>query len=60
MRQMGLSSVRFLDDHKGSAAIEYALIATGIAVAIVTVVSGIGNELNLLFEDVEASFPDAE
>ncbi len=57
---MDPSSVRFLDDHSGSAAIEYALIAVGIAVAIVTVVSGIGNELSVLFEDVEAGFPDGD
>ena len=41
----------FLEDESGTAAIEYALIAIGIAIAIVAVVSGIGDELKGIFED---------
>jgi len=34
---------RFLDDERGATAIEYALIASGIAAAIISIVSGVGN-----------------
>jgi pilus assembly protein Flp/PilA len=35
---MGTSVVRFVKDESGATAIEYGLIAAGIAVAIITVV----------------------
>lgn len=35
---MGTSVVRFVKDETGATAIEYGLIAAGIAVAIITVV----------------------
>ena len=38
--------VRFLTDESGATAIEYGLIAAGIAVAIIAVVNGIGTQLN--------------
>ena len=34
---------RFLADERGATAIEYALIASGIAAAIVSIVTGLGN-----------------
>jgi pilus assembly protein Flp/PilA len=34
---------RFLADERGATAIEYALIASGIAAAIVSIVFGVGN-----------------
>jgi pilus assembly protein Flp/PilA len=37
---------RFLSDQSGATAIEYALIAAGIALAIVTVVQNLGSSLN--------------
>jgi pilus assembly protein Flp/PilA len=36
---------RFFDDERGATAIEYALIAGGIAVAIVSTVWGVGSNL---------------
>ena len=33
---------RFLDDESGATAIEYGLIASGISVAIIAVVNGLG------------------
>ncbi|MBF0093099.1 MAG: Flp family type IVb pilin [Alphaproteobacteria bacterium] len=39
----------FLADESGATAIEYGLIAAGIAVAIVTAVFTIGDDLNDLF-----------
>ncbi|HVX75860.1 MAG TPA: Flp family type IVb pilin [Bradyrhizobium sp.] len=37
---------RFWIDQSGATAIEYCLIASGIALAIVTIVQGIGPQLN--------------
>jgi pilus assembly protein Flp/PilA len=37
---------RFLSDQSGATAIEYALIAAGIALAIVTTVQTLGTNLN--------------
>lgn len=42
----------FLTDKNGATAIEYALIAAGIAVAIVTGVQGLGTKVNQLFSNV--------
>ena len=36
---------RFLKDESGATAIEYALIATGIAIAIIAAVNGVGTKL---------------
>jgi pilus assembly protein Flp/PilA len=43
---------RFLADESGATAIEYGLIAAGIAVAIITVVKGIGPKLTTTFTKV--------
>ena len=40
---------RFLKEQSGATAIEYGLIAAGISVAIIAVVSGIGSALNSKF-----------
>jgi pilus assembly protein Flp/PilA len=40
---------RFLADQSGATAIEYCLIATGIAFAIIATVQGIGPQLNTKF-----------
>jgi len=37
---------RFLADQSGATAIEYCLIAAGISIVIVTVVNGLGTQLN--------------
>ena len=46
---------RFVDDECGATAIEYALIAAGISIVIVTAVNGIGTALSTKFVDVSAS-----
>jgi pilus assembly protein Flp/PilA len=43
---------RFALDEEGATAIEYGLIAAGIAVAIVTVLGQVGGQLNTLFNTV--------
>lgn len=44
---------RFAKDESGATAIEYGLIAAGIAVAIIIAVQALGGTLNGVFEDVE-------
>ena len=43
----------FLRDENGATAIEYGLIAAGISVAIITVVTGLGTKLNTTFTKVQ-------
>lgn len=44
--------VAFLKNESGATAIEYGLIAAGIAVAIIAVVNGLGTSLNTNFTSV--------
>jgi len=44
--------VAFLKNESGATAIEYGLIATGISVAIIAVVNGLGTKLNDTFTSV--------
>ena len=44
---------RFLSDTSGATAIEYGLIAAGIAVVIITVVKGVGTKLTSTFTTVK-------
>lgn len=44
----------FLWDEAGVTAIEYALIASGIGMAIVLVVMSVGSALGLIFADVQS------
>jgi pilus assembly protein Flp/PilA len=41
--------IRFVHDRKGATSIEYAMIASGIAVVIVVAVMTIGGQVNLQF-----------
>jgi pilus assembly protein Flp/PilA len=43
---------RFVKDESGATAIEYGLIAAGIAVAIIATVQVVGSDLNTLFTKV--------
>ena len=43
---------KFIRDESGATAIEYGLIAAGIAVAIITVVQGLGTKLQSIFTDI--------
>jgi pilus assembly protein Flp/PilA len=49
--------VRFLRDESGATAIEYGLIAAGIAVAIIAVVVSLGSDLNTTFTSVQTALP---
>jgi len=46
---------RFLPDQTGATAIEYGLIAAGIALAIIAVVNGVGTKLNTQFTSISTS-----
>lgn len=45
--------VQFLNDQSGATAIEYGLIAAGIAVAIIATVQALGTSLNSTFTSVQ-------
>ena len=45
----------FLSDQSGATAIEYGLIAAGIAVAIIATVQALGTQLNTTFSSVSSS-----
>ena len=46
---------KFLSDESGATAIEYGLIAAGIALAIITIVNGLGTNLNEKFGSINSS-----
>ncbi|GGI19025.1 pilus assembly protein [Bradyrhizobium guangdongense] len=46
---------KFWSDESGATAIEYGLIAAGIALAIITVVNSLGTTLNDKFTSISSS-----
>jgi pilus assembly protein Flp/PilA len=46
---------RFFGNEQGATAIEYGLIAAGIAVAIIATVVGVGSNLNATFSTVSSA-----
>ena len=44
----------FLKDETAATAIEYGLIASGISIAIITVVKGLGTKLNTTFSSISS------
>lgn len=46
---------RFVKDESGATAIEYGLIAAGIAIAIITAVNGVGSQLSANFDSISTS-----
>jgi pilus assembly protein Flp/PilA len=47
--------IRFLKDESAATAIEYGLIATGIAVAIIPVITGLGTKLKTTFSAISSA-----
>jgi pilus assembly protein Flp/PilA len=45
----------FLKNESGATAIEYGLIAAGIAIAIITAVKGVGSSLSTTFDSISTS-----
>lgn len=52
MRWLQSTSRRFLRDPGGATSIEYALIATGIAVTIIAAVNGVGGAVLAKYQGV--------
>ena len=48
-------TTKFRADESGATAIEYGLIAAGIALAIISVVNGLGTKLNSKFSSINSS-----
>ena len=46
---------RFVKDESGATAIEYGLIASGIALAIITAVNGVGTKMSGTFDNIKGS-----
>jgi pilus assembly protein Flp/PilA len=47
----------FLRDDNGATAIEYAMIAAGIAVAVVATVTALGSSVTAMFTTVKSAYP---
>jgi pilus assembly protein Flp/PilA len=45
----------FVQNESGATAIEYGLIAAGVSVAIITVVTGLGSKLNTVFTSIQTA-----
>jgi pilus assembly protein Flp/PilA len=46
---------KFISDESGATAIEYGLIAAGIALAIIAAVNGLGSKLNTKFTSINSA-----
>ena len=51
-QELATAATRFLRDDGGATAIEYAMIASGVAAAIAAVVFGLGTNVQGLFSSV--------
>jgi pilus assembly protein Flp/PilA len=49
---------RFIGDEEGATAIEYGLIAAGIAVAIIAMVRAVGTNLSTTFSEVNSALSE--
>jgi pilus assembly protein Flp/PilA len=47
--------VKFWNDESAATAIEYGLIATGIAVAVIPVITGLGTKLKTTFSTISTA-----
>ena len=47
--------VKFLKDESAATAIEYGLIATGIALAVIPVITGLGTKLKTTFTSISTA-----
>ena len=56
---MRTSIARFVKDESGTTAIEYALIAAGISVAILAAVNALGGKLTGVFNTISSDLPGA-
>jgi pilus assembly protein Flp/PilA len=54
---LALTFRRFLKDESAATAIEYAMIAAGIAVAVVATVTALGSSVSAMFTTVKSAYP---
>jgi pilus assembly protein Flp/PilA len=54
-REVMKSLTRFLKDESGATAIEYGLIAAGIAIVIIVAVQLVGTNLDIIFDRIAAA-----
>jgi len=47
--------IKFLKDERAATAIEYGLIATGIALAIIPVITGLGSKVKTTFSTIQSA-----
>jgi pilus assembly protein Flp/PilA len=47
--------IRFIKDESAATAIEYGLIAAGIAVAVIPVITGLGTKLKTTFSAISSA-----
>ena len=47
--------IAFLKDERAATAIEYGLIAAGITVALIPVITGVGSKLKTTFTTIQAA-----
>ena len=47
--------IRFFKDESAATAIEYGLIATGIALAVIPVITGLGTKLKATFSTISSA-----
>lgn len=57
-RSLAATFRRFLRDGDGATAIEYAIIAGGIAVVIAATVMALGSALNSKYQSVNSAWPN--
>ncbi|HVW74251.1 MAG TPA: Flp family type IVb pilin [Rhizomicrobium sp.] len=50
---------RFLKDQSGLSAVEYGLLAAGIAIGLYSVIHGIGTDLQTIYTDVGTELTSA-
>jgi pilus assembly protein Flp/PilA len=57
LQSSAASFFRFLRDEQGATAIEYAMIAAGIGVAVASTVMAMGSKLNTMYDRVQSAWP---
>lgn len=50
----------FIRDESGLSAVEYGLLAAGIAIGLWTLISGIGTDVHTIFENVKGDLDTAK
>ncbi len=60
VRKIGCCATRFINDESGLSAVEYGLLAAGIAIGLWTLISGIGTDVHTIFENVKGDLDTAK